>query len=83
MCFNVLNVFAQVIDELVDAEVCEVAKAARAILLKAMGEGQDKQSDPASPTSTDATCMYRSIYVYYDKYSYRRSIPSVSFKCCL
>jgi len=28
----------QVIDEIVDAEVCEVAKAAREVLLKALGK---------------------------------------------
>ena len=43
---------------MVDAEVCEVAKAARAILLKAMGEGRDKQCDPTTPTTVDTTCMY-------------------------
>jgi len=39
----------KVIDEIVDAEVCEVAKAAREVLLKAMGEGGvaavDKKGD--------------------------------------
>ena len=58
-----MYVCVQVIDELVDAEVCEVAKAARAILLKAMGEGLDKQADPASPTAADASCMYVCMYV--------------------
>lgn len=35
----------KVIDELVDAEVCDVAKAARAILLKAFGEGREKPTE--------------------------------------
>lgn len=37
----------KVIDELVDAEVCDVAKAAREILLQALGEGRAQQVDRA------------------------------------
>lgn len=36
----------RVIDEIVDAEVCEVVKAAREVLLKAMGEGNVAVADP-------------------------------------
>eukprot|EP01038_Epipyxis_sp_PR26KG_P012917 gene12917-17311_t len=41
----------KVIDELVDAEVCEVAKAARAILLKAVGEGNDQLAEESKKKS--------------------------------
>lgn len=36
----------KVIDELVDEEVCEVAKTARDVLLKALGEGEETPEDP-------------------------------------
>lgn len=45
----------KVIDELVDAEVCDVAKAARAVLLGAMGEGRVTKG--AAPTVRATSSM--------------------------
>ena len=52
--FSYYLFFFQVIDEIVDAEVCDVAKAARAILLKSMdgeveGDEQGEHSSIAAP----------------------------------
>ena len=53
----------KVIDELVDVEVCEVATAAREVLLRSMGEGFVSNASPARPvvrtSGVDAAMVQR------------------------
>ena len=49
-----LPALERVIDELVDAEVCEVAKAAREVLLKAMSEGFVNERQPKAAEVSSA-----------------------------